>query len=207
MKLLLSFTLLLGILSFSACKKAPEFQITGVVWDISNNRPMSDVRVEINKIYASAMSNNDPIIVTTDTEGRYKTTIKRDKYISIKLNLFKVNCFDEEKEVNASSLTPNHPNEINVNMSYISYIKVKLRNTSQGTGNISLTRDKGKINCSICCNTQKVTFPFQQSDIEYVCANDANLPYRLFYLASSGTSGFVEATAAPGDTAVIQIAY
>lgn len=193
--------------AFVACKKdGPAYQIEGLVWDKSNNQPMSGVTVRVYEQFPGGQEQLK-VEIGSDSDGKYNVGLSRDKYQALVLEFVKDGCFLERITKTTSVLRTDEVNKVDVNMSYESTIAIRVKNTSGTNSQVKITSSIGKTDCPMCCPAGVKTFQSATLDTTYYCANDANLPFEIFYQVGGISSGYLTKTAAPGETAEILIEY
>lgn len=182
------FTLFIVLIALvSACKKGQaDFVISGSVSDYTFSKPLDNATVTVTK---KAAGNEELIHVatlTTDSEGRYKVDLKRDRFISVNIQIEKDGYFMVDETIYFSDLSVETDNFIMSATTGKSWARIVLKHNESATTKLDLIRTKGKSDCAECCPGGYQHFVGIIDTVLY-CVNDANTTYEVTYL-KQGTS-------------------
>ncbi len=171
----------------SACKKGQtDFVISGVVSDLTFGKPLDNATITITKKSAGNEELIHVATLTTDAEGRYKADLKRDKFISVNIQVAKDGYFTVDKIVSFSDLSVKTDNLVMLSTTGKSWARIVLKHNESPTTKLDLVRTKGKSDCVECCPGGYQQF-VGIIDTVFYCVNDANTTYEVTYL-KQGTS-------------------
>lgn len=201
------FLLIIALFTFfSACKKGQaEITVSGVLTDANSLQSLAGASIELIKVLDTEEVSVGT--VTTDANGKYTFTTKRDRFVSLKVVASKNGYFTENSSINFNDLTVSEDNIVNIKTTGKSWVKIRLLNTSNQDAQLDIVRTAGKSGCSECCTSGYQHF-YGITDTIIYCVNDAGTTYEITYFTQNPiTSGTKSATTIFMDTVDILLQY
>ncbi|MES2799577.1 MAG: hypothetical protein V4638_06145 [Bacteroidota bacterium] len=200
---------LVGFLLITSCNKNKgNFHLGGTIIDDSFSQNLIGATV---KLYQTPVGSSSQLLVastTTDANGEYHFTFKREKMEKYTLVVSKNNYFEKTTEIPFSDFSLEEEEEIvNVTTTAKSWVRITLSNTDPLPGDVlTYTKQNGKINCDECCPTSAVNY-YGALDTVFYCINDGNTNYSFLYSASGIGSGIKSISTTAFDTVDLQLFY
>lgn len=209
MRLILMFLILTIALS-SGCKKKgkADFTLKGTIIDATFSVPLADADLSIYELKAGSAQMSLIGQTTTNSSGEYSFTFPRNTAESYHLTSSKSLYFDLEETIYFSDLTIEEDNYRNFTTTAKSWVRLKFFNQSPNTTDIlQYNRQKGKIDCSICCPSG-LNYLNGAVDTSIYCVNDGNTIYQYqFLVQGTSNTGIKSATTIAFDTTEIYLQY
>lgn len=204
-KLSFLFAILVLFSSNSCKKKDLNYQIKGTVYDSSFNAPLAGAQVVIKATSTTNQTGTTLATLTTDANGNYSYTLKRDKYQSIMLSITKNNYFSDGATLTLEDLSLDKDNEFNFGLYAKSW--VRLHFVSDGTKIIKYFKQVGKNGCTECCPMGEIQIQYATDESVY-CINNGNTSYQIYYDVQGTTNnGTLQVNTVPFDTTELLINY
>lgn len=200
--------LILVIALVSACKKGQaDFVISGVVSDLTFGKPLENATVTITKKSAGKEELIHVATLMTDSEGKYTVDLKRDRFVSVDIEVEKEGYFTVNETVAFSDLSVKTDNLVMLSTTGKSWARIVLKHNESTTTKLDLLRTKGKSGCAECCPAGYQQF-VGIIDTVFYCVNDANTTYEITYFKQgTSLSGTKSAVTSYMDTVDIILEY
>lgn len=194
----------------SGCKKKGKanFTIKGVISDETFSTSLGNAEVYIYELKAGANQMTEIGHTVTNSLGEYSFTFSRNTAESYYLTTSKHLYFDVEETIYFSDLTIEEDNIRNFSTTAKSWVRLKFFNQSPSATDVfQYNRQKGKIDCSICC-PNGLNYLYGTVDTSIYCINDGNTIYQYQYLVQGTTNaGIKSVTTVAFDTTEIFLQY
>lgn len=179
---------LLAILALTFCKKKEvTYQVEGHVKDATLNKGMTEASVFIELKSASSSSTFEAYkTISLNSNGDFTVDIPRGSNTQARFTVQKGGYFETYNTLQFQNLSVEEPNKIELSSTEKAWARIIFINDNgQANDVLSFVKQKGKINCTDCCNSETILIQGALGDtIE--CINDANTEFSFIYSINGG---------------------
>jgi hypothetical protein len=196
------------LIALSSCKKGQaSFIIKGNVSDETFQTSLTNATIQLYRIAAG--TNEETLISELEsTDGSFRFEVKRDKTTQYKIAVTKQNYFPIVKEIPFNSLSIEQENTVSLSTTAQSWVKLRFNNLNAlSSDHLKYIKQNGKVNCDECCPATEQHL-YGPQNTSFICPNDANTTYSIFYAVLNTTDQGIKSVITPAfDTTELLITY